>query len=66
MESKTSGITMKDKIGYAFGDMAGCLMLGLIGPFLQMFYTDVLHLSAMRITALLFVTRIWGTVYDPI
>jgi len=63
---KTSGITMRDKLGYAFGDMAGCLFLGMIGPFLQMFYTDVLHISALRITVLLFVARIWGAFYDPV
>ena len=27
--SRTSGIRMKDKLGYAFGDLASCLVFGL-------------------------------------
>ena len=38
----THGITVKDKIGYALGDMGGLLTFGLISSFLNMFYTDVL------------------------
>lgn len=43
-KGKTSGITLKDKIGYALGDTGGCLTFGIVGSFLQMFYTNVLHL----------------------
>ena len=63
---KTSGITWKDKVGYAMGDAGGTLFLGLVGPFLQMFYTDVLHLSALRITVLLFAARFWDAINDPL
>ncbi len=42
--AKTYGITLKDKIGYALGDTGGCLTFGIIGSFLQMFYTNVLCL----------------------
>ena len=42
-KGKTSGITLKDKIGYALGDTGGCLTFGIVGSFLQMFYTNVLR-----------------------
>lgn len=64
--TKTSGITMKDKLGYAFGDMGGILTFSIIGSFLQMFYTDVLQISLSKITVLMLVARIWDAVNDPL
>lgn len=37
--SATHGIHLKDKLGYALGDFAGCLGFALVSSFLQMFYT---------------------------
>jgi len=63
---KTSGITMKDKIGYGMGDMGGTLFLGMIGSYLTMFYSDVLHIPMASITVLLAVLRVWDGINDPI
>jgi len=63
---KTSGITWKDKVGYALGDTGGTLFLGMIGSFLMMFYSDVLHIPMASITVLLLVLRIWDGINDPI
>lgn len=65
-ESLTSGIKIKDKIGYAFGDMAGVMTFALVGSFLQMFYTDVLLISPGKITVLFLVARVWDAINDPI
>jgi len=62
----TSGITMKDKIGYAMGDMGGTLFLGMISSFLQLFYSKVLQLPMKRIGTLLLALRIWDGINDPI
>ncbi|MCL2106221.1 MAG: MFS transporter, partial [Oscillospiraceae bacterium] len=62
----TSGITMRDKIGYALGDMGGLFFFGTVGSFLQMFYTDVLRLSMGSIMALFLFARVWDAVNDPI
>ncbi len=64
--SKISGITIKDKIGYALGDMGGQMTFGLIGAFLQMFYTDVLGILPLKITVLMFAARIWDAINDPL
>ncbi len=64
-EEAMHGITFKDKIGYAMGDMGGLLTFGLVSAFSNMFYTDVLGISAARITVLMIVARIWDAVNDP-
>ena len=62
----TSGIKFKDKIGYALGDTAGLFTFALIGSFLQIFYTNVMHISAAKIVVLMIVARIWDAINDPI
>ncbi len=67
MESlMTRGIKMKDKIGYALGDMGCQLSFALIGMFLQMFYSDVLHIPFVQITVLMLIARVWDAINDPI
>ena len=55
----------RNYVGYAMGDMAGVITFGTIGSFLQMFYTDILHISLASITVLMMVARIWDAVNDP-
>ena len=59
-------LTRSNVIGYALGDMGGVIAFGTIGSFLQMFYTDVMHISLPKITALMLVARIWDAINDPI
>ncbi len=62
----TWGIGFSEKIGYALGDAAGLLTFGLVGSFLQMFYTNTLYISAGKVTILFLVARIWDAINDPI
>lgn len=66
MKEETYGIKMKDKIGYALGDAAGILTFGIIGSFLQIYYTNVLFISTKKIMLLFLVARIWDALNDPI
>ncbi len=50
---ETHGIKVKDKLGYALGDMGGIMTFGLVSSFLNMFYTDVLGISAGKIAVLM-------------
>ncbi|MCR5004888.1 MAG: glycoside-pentoside-hexuronide (GPH):cation symporter [Clostridiales bacterium] len=59
-------LSIKNYIGYALGDMDGVITFGTIGSFLQMFYTDVLHISLPKITVLMLIARIWEAINDPI
>ena len=58
-------LKFRDKLGYALGDTAGLLTFALISSFLQMFYTDALHIPLGKITVLMLAARIWDAVNDP-
>ena len=62
----THGIKIKDKIGYALGDMGGLLTFSLIGAFQNKFYTDVLNIDPAKIVVLILVARIWDAINDPL
>ncbi|MBQ6197240.1 MAG: MFS transporter [Lachnospiraceae bacterium] len=64
--SRTSGIKAKDKIGYAMGDLASCLVFGLTQSVLNKYYTDVLEISVLSVMIMTIVARIWDAINDPI
>ena len=64
--SRTSGIRGRDKIGYAMGDLASCLVFGLTQSVLNKFYTDVLEISVLSVMVMTIIARIWDAVNDPI
>ena len=64
--TQTSGIGMKDKLGYAFGDLASCLIFGLTQSVLNKYYTDVLEISVLSVMVMTIVARVWDAVNDPI
>ena len=63
---QTSGIKMKDKLGYAFGDLASCLLFGLTQSILNKYCTDVLEISVINVLLMTVIARIWDAVNDPI
>jgi GPH family glycoside/pentoside/hexuronide:cation symporter len=64
--ARTSGITMKDKIGYAMGDCASLLVFGLVQSVLQKYYTDVLQISIVSVLIMFVVARVWDAINDPL
>ena len=64
--ARTSGIKAKDKIGYAMGDLASCLVFGLTQSILQKYYTDVLQISVLSVMVMMIIARIWDAINDPI
>lgn len=55
-----------EKFGYAAGDMASCLYFGIFMNFMAIFYTDVFGISAAALGTMLFLTRTWDWINDPI
>jgi len=55
-----------EKFGYAAGDMASCLYFGIFMNFMAIFYTDVFGISAAALGTMLFFTRTWDWINDPI
>ena len=64
-QPKTYGIGFSEKVGYALGDAAGLLTFGLVGSFLQKFYTNVMFIDPAKITVLFLIARIWDAINDP-
>ena len=64
--ARTSGLKVKDYLGYALIDTAGCLIFSLVTTLLQKYYTDILHLSPLFIMLMFIGARIWDAINDPI
>jgi glycoside/pentoside/hexuronide:cation symporter, GPH family len=63
----TSGsLRWTEKIGYASGDFASCLYFGIFMNFLAYFYTDVFGITAAAVGTMIFITRTWDWINDPI
>ena len=58
-------MTLKEKIGYGFGDMASSMFWKLFSYFLPFFYSNVFGLGLGDAAILMLVTRIWDAVSDP-
>lgn len=59
-------ITLKEKIGYGFGDAASSMFWKLFGMYLMFFYTDVFGMEARVVGTMFLITRIWDSLFDPI
>ena len=59
-------LSLKEKIGYSFGDTASNLYFQTFVVFLPIFYTDVFGLSAAAMGTMLLVARVFDAVNDPI
>lgn len=58
-------LSVKEKIGYGFGDTASNLYFQMFINFLLFFYTDVFGIPAAVAGTLFMVTRFWDAVNDP-
>lgn len=57
--------TLKEKIGYGFGDMSSSMFWKIFSYYLPIFYSDIFGLSLVDAGVLMLVTRIWDAVSDP-
>lgn len=58
-------VTLKEKIGYGFGDMSSSMFWKIFSYYLPIFYSNIYGLSLADTGILLLVTRIWDAVSDP-
>jgi len=61
-----SSLSHKEKLGYGCGDLASNLYFGIFMNFMAYFYTDVFGISAAALATMIFVTRTWDWINDPI
>ena len=56
---------LSEKIGYGMGDMSSSMFWKIFSYYLPIFYSDIFELSLAQTATLMFVTRFWDTVSDP-
>ena len=61
-----SGLSMKHKIGYACGDLGGCMTFALMGSIVTRYYTNVLQVNTVVLATMLLVWNVWDAVNDPL
>jgi GPH family glycoside/pentoside/hexuronide:cation symporter len=61
-----STLSFKEKFGYASGDFASNLYWSIFMNFMAYFYTDVFGISASALATMIFITRTWDWINDPI
>lgn len=66
MNYTSSQVSLKEKIGYGFGDFASSMFWKLFSVYLMIFYTDVFGITAAAVGTMFLVTRIWDAFNDPI
>lgn len=63
---KTSGLTLKHKIGYGLGDAGGCMTFAIMGSTFSMYCTDALKIDTGLLAILLAIWNVWDFINDPI
>lgn len=58
-------LSLKEKIGYGFGDAASSMFWKLFGMYIMFFYTDVFGISAAVVGTMFLVTRVGDAIFDP-
>lgn len=65
-QKKLKPFGMRDKIGYAFGDMGCNFSFQLVSSYMYLFYTQCIGLSAKHWAWIIVVSKIWDAVNDVI
>ena len=61
---KAQTITLKDKVGYGFGDMASSMFWKIFGMYSLFFYTDVFGITAAAAGTMFLIARVWDSFFD--
>ncbi|MFQ9510962.1 MAG: MFS transporter [Lachnospiraceae bacterium] len=64
--NQKNALTKKNVIGYALGDLGGCMTFAVIGSFLTPYYTEVAGLSTSAVAIMLIVLKIWDAINAPV
>lgn len=66
MKKTIQRLTVTEKIGYGFGDLASNLFWQMFAIFIAKFYTDVFLLSAAAMGTMILVSRLGDALIDPL
>ncbi|NUQ80419.1 MAG: MFS transporter [Bacteroidetes bacterium] len=62
----TEKLSLREKIGYGFGDAASSMFWKLFSMYLMFFYTDIFGIDASVVGTMFLITRIWDAAFDPV
>lgn len=60
----TVKLSLKEKVGYGFGDMASSMFWKIFGMYSLFFYTDVFGITAAAAGTMFLVARLWDSFFD--
>ena len=63
--SVSQKLSLREKIGYGFGDAASSMFWKLFSMYLMFYYTDIFGIPAAVVGTMFLVTRIWDAAFDP-
>lgn len=63
---RTAKLSLKEKIGYGFGDAASNFYWAIIGSYLVFFYTDIFGISATAVAIMMVITKFIDACTDPL
>lgn len=63
---KTMKIPQRELWSYFGYGLGQCFSFGLVGSFINYFYTDVLGISALAASTIFLIARAWDAIHDPL
>jgi len=66
LKNTATKLSLKEKIGYAFGDTASHFVWDMVGFWILIFYTDTFGISAAAAGTIMLIARAWDMLSDPI
>ncbi|WP_309386344.1 MFS transporter [Cerasicoccus frondis] len=64
--SESASLSIREKVGYAFGDTASNIFFQFVNIFLLYYYTDVFGLAPAAVGAMFVAARFWDAINDPL
>ena len=66
MNTATTKLSFREKVGYALGDTASHFVWDMVGFWILIFYTDIYGLPAATAGTIMLVARFWDMGVDPL
>ncbi|HEX4349367.1 MAG TPA: MFS transporter, partial [Verrucomicrobiae bacterium] len=58
-------LSLREKIGYGFGDAASSMFWKLFSAYLTYFYTNIFGIAPKAVGTMMLITRTWDSAFDP-
>ena len=66
LQQSKKPVTFKNYLGYALGDLGGCMTFAILGSFLTPYYLEVAGMSPADVALMFMLIKIWDAINDPL